>query len=90
MVDLARGEGGVAEDVWVAVGGVEAAAGRDAVGRVIHTAEPTGVVIHATAAQLEIDIRRRRISLSVKNAHVKSNTSLNSQQPFCFLLKRSI
>jgi len=53
VVDLARGESCVTEVVRVAVGGVEAAAGRNAVGRVIHTAEPTGVVVHAAAAQLE-------------------------------------
>lgn len=53
VVDLARGYGRIAQVFRVAVGRVEAAAGRDAVGWVIHTAEPTGVVIHATAAQLE-------------------------------------
>lgn len=51
-VDLAGGQSCVAEFIRVAVGGVEAAAGRNAVGGVIHTAKPTGVVIHTTATQL--------------------------------------
>lgn len=53
VVDLARGHGGIAQVPWVAVRGVQAAAGGNAVGWVIHAAKPTGVVIHATAAQLD-------------------------------------
>lgn len=52
MVDLARGHGCVAKVLFGAVGGVQAAAGGNAVGWVIHTAEPAGVVVHPTATQL--------------------------------------
>lgn len=53
MVDFVRSDGGVAEVFWVAVGGVEATAGGDTVGGIIHTGKPTGVVVHATATQLQ-------------------------------------
>lgn len=54
MVDLARGHGCIAKVFLVAVRGVQAAAGGNSIGRVIHTAQPTGVVVHATAAQLDL------------------------------------
>lgn len=52
VVDLARGYSCIAEILWVTIGGVEAAGGRDTIGGVIHTAKPAGVVIHSTATQL--------------------------------------
>lgn len=60
VVDLARGCGGIAEVFWVAVRGVQAAAGRNAIGWVIHTAKPTGVVIHATTTQLGSQREKQR------------------------------
>lgn len=54
MVDFAWSYSCIAEVFWVAVRGVEAAAGRNAVGWVIHTGKPTGVVIHSTTTQLEM------------------------------------
>lgn len=54
MVDLARGHSCIAKVFLGAVGGVQAAAGGNAVGGVIHAAEPTGVVIHAAATQLHL------------------------------------
>lgn len=53
VVHLARGDSCIAEVFGVAVRGVKAAAGRDAIGWIKHTAKPTGVVVHATATQLQ-------------------------------------
>lgn len=52
VVNLAGGQGGVAEVVGVAVGRVDAAGGGNAVGRVVDAAGPAGVVVDAAAAQL--------------------------------------
>lgn len=54
MVNLVRGHGCVAKVLFGAVRGVQAAAGGNAVGWVIHTAKPTGVVVHPTATQLGV------------------------------------
>lgn len=61
MEDLARGYSSVAEVFDGAVGGVEAAAGGNAVGWVIHTGQPAGVVIHSAATQLKTDNARKSI-----------------------------
>lgn len=54
VVDLARGHSCIAKVLLVAVRGVQAAAGWNSVGWVIHTAQPTGVVVHSTATQLDL------------------------------------
>lgn len=64
MVDLARGHACIAKVHLVAVGGVEAAAGGNAVGGVVHTARPAGVVIHPTATQL--DLKEKHVSFETQ------------------------
>lgn len=54
MVDLARGHSCIAKVFLVAVRGVQAAAGGNSVGWIIHAAQPTGVVVHSTATQLDL------------------------------------
>ena len=60
LVDFGVVYGGVAEVLWVAVRGVGAAAQGKAVSRVVHTAQPAGVVVHPTATQLERDTQTER------------------------------
>lgn len=71
MVDLVWGYSGVAEVVQAAVGGVHAAAGGNAIGWVIHTGQPAGVVIHSTATQsvLQVINSTARLILSVIVQH---------------------
>lgn len=55
VVDLARGHSCIAKVFLVAVRGVQAAAGGNSVGWVIHTAQPSGVVVHSAAPQLDLE-----------------------------------
>lgn len=85
MVDLARGHGCIAKVLLVAVRGVQAAAGGNAIGWVIHTAKPTGVVIHPTATQLdkkENNIYFERQCYDLKQLHKNMFHPRNGQNEF--------
>ena len=52
LVDLGGAHSGITAVLEAAVGGIGATAGWEAIGRVVHTGQPAGVVIHPTTLQL--------------------------------------
>lgn len=76
VVNFARGHGGIAEVFGVAVRGVEAAGSRDATGSVVHAAEPAGVVVDATAAQLQSEVNEKEKAVTVEVQREDKNDSV--------------
>lgn len=78
VVNLAWGYGCIAEVFGVAVRGVEAAGSGDAIGSVVHAAEPAGVVVDAAAAQLELrrEVNEKEKAVKVEIQHEDKNDSV--------------